>query len=125
MLDLIRKSILVGAGLTLLTADKVKDVMETLIREGGMSERKARDAWTDFVEKSEEMQKILDDKKKKVLNEAFAFWLYGVPTDEIEERLEKVISATLEQLHFPRADELEEIRRRIEALEERATGHRQ
>lgn len=117
MIELIKKSILLGAGLTLLTADKMKGLVETLIREGEMTEKEARETISGLIEKSGETKKILEDRKKKILNDAFAFWLYGVLSDEIEERAEKIASAVLQQLHVPQRSELDEIRERIERLE--------
>jgi poly(hydroxyalkanoate) granule-associated protein len=106
MLDIIKKSMLLGAGLTLLTADKMKELIETLIREGDMSEKEARDAIAEWV-----------DKKKKLMNDASSFWLYGVLSDEIEERVEKIVSTFLQQLHVPQRDEIEALSKRIEELE--------
>lgn len=118
MLELVKKSILVGAGLTLLTADKMKDLIEALIREGNMTDKEARDAIDALMEKSGKTMQGLEDKKKKILNDAFSFWLYGVLSDEIEERVEKIAAAVLHQLHIPERKELDEIRERIERLED-------
>jgi polyhydroxyalkanoate synthesis regulator phasin len=120
MIELVKKSILAGAGLTLLTADKMKNLVETLIREGDMTEKEARDTITGLIEKTGQTRKIVEERKKKILNDAFAFWLYGVLSDEIEERVEKTASAFLEQLHIPQRSELEDIRKRIERLEREA-----
>jgi polyhydroxyalkanoate synthesis regulator phasin len=125
MLDLVKKSILMGAGLTLLTADKMKDLIETLIREGGMTEQEARGTAKDLMEKTEATKHTLEDKKKQILNEAFAFWLYGVPSDDIEEKLEHIIQAVLRQCNVPLRGDLEELRARIERLEEEQAGQNQ
>jgi len=128
MLDLIKKSILIGAGITFLTADKMKAFLETAIRDNDLTEQEARAAVNGFIDKSENAHRVLEEKKKKILNEAFAFWLYGDLSVEIEERLEKAVSITLQQLHIPRREELEAIRERIGRLEKelgKATGNRQ
>lgn len=117
MLDLIKKSILIGAGVTYLTADKMKAFLDAAIRESDITEREAREAVKGLAEKSENAQHTLEEKKKKILNEAFAFWLYGDLSGEIEERLEKAVTLTLQQLRIPRRDELEEIQERIARLE--------
>jgi polyhydroxyalkanoate synthesis regulator phasin len=131
MLDLIKKSILIGAGVTYLTADKMKAFLDAAIRESDITEREAREAVKGLAEKSENAQHTLEEKKKKILNEAFAFWLYGDLSGEIEERLEKAVTLTLQQLRIPCRDELEEIQERIARLEkeleqaQQATGNRQ
>ena len=117
MVDLVKKSLLLGVGLTLLTADKMKGLVENLIRESDMSEKEARDAIAGLMEKSAETRKALEDKKKKLLNDTFSFWLYGVLSDEIEERIEKIVAAVLQQLHVPQRNEIDELRKRIESLE--------
>ena len=117
MVNLIKNSLLLGAGLALLTADKMKDLVETLVREGDMSEKEARDAIGELMKKSAETRSSLEDKKKKLVNDAFSFWLYGVLTDEIEERVEKIVTSVLQQLHVPQSSEIEELRKRIERLE--------
>jgi len=128
MLDLIKKSILIGAGVTYLTADKMKAFLDAAIRDRDITEREAREAVSGLVAESDQAHRTLEEKKKKILNEAFAFWLYGDLSGEIEERLEKVVTLTLQQLHIPCRDELEEIEERISRLEkelEQATGNRQ
>ncbi|MDQ5987424.1 MAG: hypothetical protein CSYNP_03164 [Syntrophus sp. SKADARSKE-3] len=122
MLDLVKKSILVGAGLTLLTADKMKDFIETLIKEGGMTEQEARETAKELMEKTESTKNTLDDKKKQILNDASAFWLYGVLSDDIEEKLEHLVQTELRQCRVPRRSDLEELRIRIERLEKEQTG---
>jgi len=118
MLELVKKTILVGAGLTLLTADKMKHLVETFIREGEMTEKEAREAISELMDKSERALKSMEDKKKRFLNDTFSFWLYGVLSDEIEERAEKITTSFLQRHHVPLREELEEIRARIERLEQ-------
>jgi polyhydroxyalkanoate synthesis regulator phasin len=120
MLELVKKSILVGAGLTLLTAEKMQGLLETVMKEEDLTEREARETISALMEKSGKTIRTLEDKKRKVLNDAFAFWLYGVLSDEIEERVELIASTLLHQLQVPDRSELEEIRKRIERLEREA-----
>ena len=109
---------LVGAGLTLLTAEKTKELIEFMIQKGGISEQEARDHLNTIIETSEKTLKTLEDKKAHLINDAYAFWLYGVLSDEIGERAEKIVADILHQLHVPRQHELDELRERIYRLEQ-------
>ena len=118
MIDLIKKSMLVGAGLTLLTAEKTKELIEFMIQKGGISEKEARDHLNTIIETSEQTLKAMEDKKTHLMNDAYAFWLYGVLSDEIGERAEKIVADILHKLHVPRQQELDELRERIRQLEQ-------
>jgi len=120
MLNIVKKTLLAGAGLTLLSAEKLKEVLDDLIAKGKVTEGEARQALTEFREKSEEAVQALDDRKNRLINDAYAFWLYGVLSDEIEERVEAVASRTLRQWGVPQREEIDDLRRRIEALEKDA-----
>jgi polyhydroxyalkanoate synthesis regulator phasin len=120
MLNIVKKTLLAGAGLTLLTADKLREVLDELIAKGRVTEGEARQALAEFREKSEEAAQALDEKKNRLVNDAYAFWLYGVLSDEIEERVETVASRTLRQWGVPQREEIDDLRRRIEALEKAA-----
>jgi len=117
MLNIVKKTLLAGAGLTLLSADKLKEIVDELIAKGKVTEGEARQALTEFREKSEEAVQALDERKNRLVNDAYAFWLYGVLTDEIEERVETVASRILRQWGVPQREEIDDLRRRIEALE--------
>lgn len=120
MIGFAKKAILTGAGLTLLSADKLKNIVEAMIEKGDMTEHDAREAISSLIGQSEKAEEFLADKKKSLINELAAFWMYGVLSDKIEEQLEKIAAAILEQWDIPRQEELDKIRERIRELEKAA-----
>jgi polyhydroxyalkanoate synthesis regulator phasin len=52
MLDYIRKMTLAGAGLAIITAEKIQEMMDDLVKKGEMTEKEAREAVNEFVENS-------------------------------------------------------------------------
>ncbi|MBM4271869.1 MAG: hypothetical protein FJ139_06935 [Deltaproteobacteria bacterium] len=44
MLDFIRKMTLAGAGLAIMTTEKIQEMMDELVKKGQMTEKEAKDA---------------------------------------------------------------------------------
>lgn len=95
MLDFIRKMTLAGAGLAIVTTEKIQELADELVKKGEMTEREARDAVNEYVEKSKQAKKDLEGKMEQ--------WVTGflnrmnIPTrkelDEIKERLARLEKA--------------------------------
>jgi poly(hydroxyalkanoate) granule-associated protein len=89
MLDYIRKMTLAGAGLAIMTTEKIQELMEELVKKGEMTEKEAREAVSDFVEKSRQARKDLEDKIEQMAKDLLN--RMNIPTrkeiDEIKERL--------------------------------------
>ncbi|HOM06159.1 MAG TPA: phasin family protein [Syntrophales bacterium] len=117
MYNLIKKSILMGAGLCLVTADKLNEIVDELVQKGEMTKEEAKASLDKLLGKAEKGGETLKAKQEKILTELTAFWYYGVVMDELEERIEKIVEAALEGLNIPTQTEIMEIRSRIEALE--------
>jgi len=98
MLELAKKTALVGTGIALTSAEKIKEVLE-----------KSQKAWN-----------RIEDKPERILTDVSAFWLYADWMDEIEDYAEKVIRLLMKEFNIPERRELEEIRARIETLEKEA-----
>lgn len=98
MFDYIRKMTLAGAGLAILTTEKIQEVMNELVQKGAMTEKEARETVEEYVEKSKQVKKELENKMEN--------WVLGflnrmnIPTrkeiDEIKERLSR-LEKTAEQ----------------------------
>ncbi|MDD5170764.1 MAG: hypothetical protein PHN75_18250 [Syntrophales bacterium] len=118
MINLARKTILAGAGLTLLSVDKLKKLTEAMLEKGDMTETDARETLSGLIEKSEKAKKIIKENKSKIVNDVSSFWMYGVLSDEIEDKIEKIASMILQQCKIPQQKELDEIKERIKRLED-------
>jgi poly(hydroxyalkanoate) granule-associated protein len=93
MLDYIRKMTLAGAGLAIITTEKIQEMMDDLVKKGEMTEKEAREAVNEFVEKSKQARK------------------------DLEEKVEKIITGFLNRMNIPTRKELDEIKERLERLE--------
>ena len=93
MLDYIRKITLAGAGLAIITTEKIQEMMEDLVKKGEMTEKEARETVNEFVEKSKQARR------------------------DLEEKVEKTIVGILNRMNIPTRKELDEIRERLERLE--------
>jgi len=95
MLDFIRKRTLAGAGLAIVTTEKIQEFADELVKKGEMTEKEAREAVNEYVEKSKQAKKDLEGKMEQ--------WVTGflnrmnIPTrkelDEIKERLARLEKA--------------------------------
>jgi poly(hydroxyalkanoate) granule-associated protein len=95
MLDFIRKMTLAGAGLAIMTTEKIQEFADELVKKGEMTEKEAREAVNEYVEKSKQAKKDLEGKME--------LWVTGflnrmnIPTrkelDEIKERLARLEKA--------------------------------
>ncbi len=93
MLEFIKKSIMAGAGLAMMTAEKTQEFFEEMVKKGEISEKEAKDAVSDLLEKSKQLRK------------------------DLEEKTEKSVTSVLQRLQVPSRAEVEELKARIEQLE--------
>ncbi|MCX7634608.1 MAG: phasin family protein [Syntrophales bacterium] len=115
--SLLKKALLTGMGLALLAADKLKETAEELTCRGGRWEKEGQEILKRFLAQTERTGETLRSKQEEILTEIFAFWYYGVITDEVEDKMEALVVKALERLDIPTRKEMEEIRARIAALE--------
>ena len=93
MFDYIRKMTLAGAGLAIITTEKIQEMMDDLVKKGEMTEKEAREAVNEYVEKSKQAKK------------------------DLEEKVEQMITGLLNRMNIPTRKELNEIKERLERLE--------
>ncbi|MDZ4165175.1 MAG: phasin family protein [Smithellaceae bacterium] len=93
MLEFIKKSIMAGAGLAMMTAEKTQEFFDEMVKKGELSEKEAKDALSDLLEKSKQIRK------------------------DMEEKIEKAVTSVLQRLQVPSRAEVEELKARIEQLE--------
>jgi polyhydroxyalkanoate synthesis regulator phasin len=96
MFEFIKKAIFIGAGLASMTAEKIEEAVEEIVKKGEISEKQGKELIQDLKEKS--------GKAKK----------------DFGERIDKVVNDTLQKLNIPTRTEVEELRARIEQLEKAA-----
>ena len=82
-----------GAGLAIMTTEKVQEIMDELVKKGEMTEKEAREAVSEFVEKSKQAKKNLEDK------------------------MEQTVTSLLNRLNIPTRKEVEEMKKRLARLE--------
>lgn len=93
MFDYIRKMTLAGAGLAIITTEKIQEMMDDLVKKGEMTEKEAREAVNEYVEKSKQAKK------------------------DLEEKVEQMITGLLNRMNIPTRKEIEEIKERLARLE--------
>lgn len=94
MLDYIRRMTLAGAGLAIMTTEKIQSIMDELVKKGEMTEKEAREAVNEFVEKSKQARK------------------------DLEEKMEQMATGLLHRMNIPTRKEIDEIKERLARLEE-------
>ena len=67
MFDLIRKTILTGAGLAAMTRDKVEELAKELTEKGKMSEKEGEELVDELLKKSEKAKKDLETKVEGIV----------------------------------------------------------
>jgi polyhydroxyalkanoate synthesis regulator phasin len=93
MFDLLKKAILIGSGLAHLTTEKIDEMVQEFVKRGTLSEKEGKELAADLIERSKKIKK------------------------EFVEKVDKVIHETLQTLNLPTRKELEEIKKRLEQLE--------
>jgi len=93
MLDYIRRMVLAGAGLAIMTTEKIQAIMDELVRKGEMTEKEAREAVAEFAEKSKQAKK------------------------DLEEKMEQIAAGLLNRMNIPTRKEVDEIKERLARLE--------
>jgi len=96
MFNLLKKMIWLGAGLAVMTAEKIEAVVAELIKKGQLSEKEGKELAAELVARSIEAKK------------------------ELGEKVEKILSDTLKKLNIPTRKDLEELKKRLERLEKAA-----
>ena len=93
MQDFIKRAILMGAGLALVTTEKMKEAVDELVKKGELSENEARETLEDLKEKSQQVKK------------------------DWEEKIEEIIGRAMGRMNIPTRKELEELKTRLAKLE--------
>jgi len=98
MFAFIKKSLLTGIGLTLMTKDKVEELGKELVERGEMSEKEGKEFIDELVKKSEKARKDLDAK------------------------IERLVQDAIEKTNVATKKDIEKLAARLEQLERAETG---
>jgi len=93
MFNLLKKMIWLGAGLAVMTTEKIEAVVAEAVKKGQLSEKEGKELAADLIERSKKAKK------------------------ELGEKVEKIMSDTLQRLNIPTRRDLEELKARLERLE--------
>jgi polyhydroxyalkanoate synthesis regulator phasin len=93
MLDFLKRTIWIGAGLAAMTAEKIEETVKEIVSRGQLSEKEGKDLIADLIEKSKKAKK------------------------DLSERIENAVQETLQRLKIPSRKEVDELKARIEELE--------
>ncbi len=93
MLDIVRKTLLLGIGIAAMTRDKIEEAAKKIAEEDKLSEEEGRKLAEDLLKQSDEARKNLKDQ------------------------VEKFVDNTLEKLNSPSRKDLQQLEERIEKLE--------
>jgi len=93
MLDIARKTILLGIGLASMTRDKIEEAAKKIAEEDKLSKEEGRKLAEDLLKQSDEAKKNLKDQ------------------------VEKLVENTLEKLNIPSRKDLQKLEERIKKLE--------
>jgi len=96
MFELLKKTIWLGAGLAVMTAEKIEEAVAEIVKKGHLSEKEGKELVADLIEKSQKAKK------------------------ELAEKVEKIITLALQKMNIPSRKEMEELRSRVERLEKGA-----
>ena len=98
MLELLKKTVLSGIGLTTLNKDKLKGICDEIVKTAKMSEEDGIKLFEELVNKSNEAKQTLETK------------------------IESAVSELLKKIKVPTNDEIVQLTKRIEALEKKSRG---
>ena len=93
MFDLIKKTILTGVGLAVMTKERAEEMAREIAETAKLSTDKGQEFVDEVVGKSEKMRK------------------------ELEETVQRVVNETLKHTDLPSRDDLAQLRARVEEIE--------
>ncbi len=93
MIDFLKRTIWIGAGLAAMTAEKIEETVKEIVNRGHITEKEGKDLIADLIEKSKKARR------------------------ELGERVDKMVQDSLQRLKIPTRKEVEELKAKIEEIE--------
>ncbi len=100
MFDLIKKTLLTGVGLAVLSKEKAEEMAREVADAAKLSSDKGQEFVDEVVGRSEKMRK------------------------ELEETVQRVVNDSLKRIDLPSRDDIAQLRARIEELERTLASHK-
>jgi polyhydroxyalkanoate synthesis regulator phasin len=100
MFDLIKKTLLTGVGLAVLSKEKAEEMARDIADAAKLSSDKGQEFVDEVVGRSEKMRK------------------------ELEETVQSVVNDSLKRIDLPSRDDIAQLRARIEELERTLASHK-
>lgn len=100
MIDLIKKTMLTGVGLAVMTKDKVEELGRDLVEQAKLSENEGREFVDNLMKQSETAR------------------------DEFETRVDSLVKKAVDRLNLAHKDEVAQLHARIETLESEVRSHK-
>ena len=100
MQGLINKGIYIGAGLAIMTAEKIKEAVNDLVKKGAISEQEGKKAVAELIAKSKQVKQDIERKVNqniKVLVDRL-----NMPSRKEFDKLKATVSR-MQQAHHPKA----------------------
>ncbi|MBW2741325.1 MAG: hypothetical protein JRE64_21340 [Deltaproteobacteria bacterium] len=94
MFDIIKKVMLTGVGLAAMTKDKVEELARDFAKKGKLTEKEGEELVDDLLKKSEKAK------------------------EDLEKNIEKVVKDTMKKMNLAGAEELSNLTKRINKLEQ-------
>lgn len=98
MFDILKKTMLFGAGLASMTREKMEKFVDEMVKKGEISEKEGRDLLDDLIDRSKKARQ------------------------DFEEGVGKAVAKAMKKLNIPQRGEIDELRARIEELEKSREG---
>lgn len=131
MFDIIKQAVFAGIGLASLTRDKAEELATEVARRAKLSERETKEFQAEMASRAEQARRELEAEidrridhvliqlgivKAGVKKEAAA------AKEEIRATVDKLVEQAIERLGVARADDLEAVNIRLQALERNLTA---
>lgn len=94
MIELLRKSMLTGLGLAVLTKDKIEELGREMIKQGEVSEKEGKEFLDELMNKSEQAR------------------------GDFQKQVDQFVKDAVAKLHLASREDVAELKQRIERLEE-------
>ncbi len=93
MLEFLKKTLWIGAGLAVMTVEKIEETVKEIVNRGHITEKEGKELVDDLIEKSRKAKR------------------------DLGERVENLVQETLQRLKIPSRREMDELKSKIEQLE--------
>ncbi|MBN1276002.1 MAG: phasin family protein [Deltaproteobacteria bacterium] len=95
MIDFIKKGLMTGVGLAVMTKDKIEELVKEIIEKGEISEQEGKELIDKLQRKAEQARR------------------------DLEQKIEGIVEKTLEKMNVPTRKDITEMEERIKELEKK------